>query len=169
MAHRDPVLARFLEYQCEQGIALAKESDVIDLVPLYSVGGTTRYLTRFHCTGLLHRAGQVVEHNEFKAGINFTDDYLYRFDTARVLTWCEPLEIWHPNIRPPFVCAGRMQPGTPLVDLIYQLYEIITYHNVEMREHNALNLEACGWARNNLHRFPLDRRPLKRRMGSRES
>ena len=56
-----------------------------------------------------------------------------------------------------------MQPGTPLVDLIYQLYEIITYHNVEMRENNALNLEACSWARSNLDRFPIDRRPLRRR------
>ncbi|HVR30785.1 MAG TPA: hypothetical protein VMS86_14780 [Thermoanaerobaculia bacterium] len=32
-----------------------------------------------------------------------------------------------------------------------------------MREDDALNREACVWARANQHRFPLDRRPLKRR------
>jgi hypothetical protein len=32
-----------------------------------------------------------------------------------------------------------------------------------MRENNALNTEACAWARRNLHRFPVDSRPLKRR------
>ena len=123
-----------------------------------------KYFAHFHCTGLVRRAGQVVEHHDFLVGIHLPDAYLRRFDTARVLTWCEPFEVWHPSIRPPFVCVGRMQPGTPLVDLLYQLYEIITYHNVEMREHNALNHEACAWARNNLHRFPVDRKPLRRRV-----
>jgi hypothetical protein len=33
-----------------------------------------------------------------------------------------------------------------------------------MREHRALNHDACAWARNHTHRFPVDRRPLKRRV-----
>ena len=45
----------------------------------------------------------------------------------------------------------------------YQLFEIITYKRVTMREDDALNPVACAWARRNTHRFPIDPRPLKRR------
>ena len=163
MAHQDRVLNNFLERQREAGMALAAASDLIDLRALDSAPSTA-YFARFNCTGLVRYQGKVVEHDDFLVGIRFPDSYLRQFDTARVLTWCAPHEIWHPNIRTPFVCAGNMQPGTPLVDLLFQLHEIITYHNVEMREHNALNHDACAWARNQSHRFPVDRRPLKRRV-----
>lgn len=162
MAHHDRVPANFLERQCEEGMALAAASDLLDLRPLDSTPSSA-YLARFYCTGLVRCKGQVVEHDDFLVGIRFPDAYLREFDTARVLSWCAPAEIWHPNIRAPFVCAGNMQAATPLVDLLFQLHEIITYHNVEMRENKALNHDACMWARNNLHRFPVDRRPLKRR------
>jgi hypothetical protein len=160
---QDRVLRNFLERQHEDGMALAAASDFVELRLL---GGApiTAYFAHFNCTGLVRRDGQVVEHEDFLVGICFPDTYLRQFDTARVFTWCEPAEIWHPNIRPPFICAGSMEPGTPLVDLLFQLHEVITYHNVEMREHMALNHDACRWARNNLHRFPVDRRPLKRRV-----
>ena len=163
MTYHDRVLDRFLERQCEEGMALAAASDLLELTPLGPAPATQAYYAHLHCKGLVCRAEQVAEHDHFLVGIYFPDAYLRRFDTARVLSWCRPIEIWHPNIRPPFMCVGRMQPGTPLVDLIYQVYEIITYHNVEMREPNALNHDACAWARNNLQRFPIDRRPLRRR------
>jgi hypothetical protein len=51
----------------------------------------------------------------------------------------------------------------PLVDLLYQVYEILTYQKLTPREDDALNKEACHWARANQKRFPIDRRPLKRR------
>ena len=163
MAHHDRVLSNFLEHQCEAGMDLAASSDLVDLRAL-DPAPSTAYFARFHCSGLVRCRGQVIEHDDFLVGIRFPDSYLEQFDTARVLTWCAPDEIWHPNIRAPFVCAGGMQPGTPLVDLLFQLHEIITYNNVEMREREALNHEACMWARNNSHRFPVDRRPLKRRV-----
>ena len=163
MAHPDRVLTRFLERQCEEGTALAEQSDLLELKPL---GPTpyVAYLARLRCTGLVRGADGVVEHDDFLVGIHFPESYLRHFDTARVLTWCEPAAIWHPNIRKPFICVGRMQPGTPLVDLLYQVFEIVTYRNVETREPNALNRDACVWARAHMGRFPLDRRPLKRRL-----
>jgi len=163
MTYQDRVLNGFLERQREEGMALAAASDLLELTPLGSGPATAAYFAHFDCKGLVRRAGQVVEHDHFLVGIQFPDAYLRRFDTARVLSLCQPTEIWHPNIRPPFICAGRMQPGTPLVDLLFQVFEIIVYLNVEMREHNALNPDACVWARNNLHHFPVDRRPLRRR------
>ena len=168
MAHHDALFNPFLEKQEKEGRVLATSSDLFQLTPLEYREIPAAYLVRFNCLGLLHHAGQVVEHDDFLVGIRFPDDYLCRFDTAQVLTWLEPFDVWHPNIRPPFICAGRMQPGTPLVDLIYQLYEIITYQNVEMREDNALNRDACSWARNNLHRLPVDRRSLKHRLRAQE-
>lgn len=71
--------------------------------------------------------------------------------------------MWHPNIRAPFVCIGPVVPGTGLVDLVHRLFDVITFKNVTMREDNALNKEACLWARRHIDLFPVDRRPLKRR------
>jgi hypothetical protein len=159
---QDRIFTGFLERQYRDGMALAASSDLLELTPVDRAPAVTTYFAQLTCIGLIRRAGQIVEHQDFVVGIRFTDDYLRRFETARVLTWCLPEEIWHPNIRPPFICAGHMPPGTPLVDLLYQVFEIITYHNVEMREYNALNGEACSWARNHTERFPLDRRPLRR-------
>jgi hypothetical protein len=61
----------------------------------------------------------------------------------------------------PLICVGRLKPGTWLVDLLYQCYEIITYQKVTMREDDALNPLACVWSREHQQRFPIDRRPLK--------
>jgi hypothetical protein len=50
-----------------------------------------------------------------------------------------------------------------LIDLVYRVFEVITFNNVTMEEPRALNPEACEWSRANLHRLPVDRRALKRR------
>ena len=72
-------------------------------------------------------------------------------------------EVFHPNIKAPFICVGKLSPGTLLVDILYQCFEIISYNKVTMREDDALNGAACAWARSNQHRFPVDPRALKRR------
>ena len=79
-----------------------------------------------------------------------------------MITWFWPLDAFHPNIRPPFLCPGRLKPGTSLVDIIYQCFEIITFQKVTMREMDALNRNACAWTRKNTARFPIDKRGLKR-------
>jgi len=163
MSHHDRVLTRFLERQREEGLALAAASDLLELVPVRTQPAPV-YFAHFSCTGLVRRDGVVQEHDAFVVGIRFPDSYLRRFDTAQVLTWIEPWEVFHPNVRPPYICVGRMEPGTRLVDLLYQLFEVITYHNVEMREPEALNHDACVWARHNLYCFPVDDRPLRRRV-----
>ena len=48
------------------------------------------------------------------------------------------------------------------MDLLYQCYEVIGYSKVTMDD--SLNDEACRWARENQHRFPIEHRPLKRRI-----
>jgi hypothetical protein len=77
-----------------------------------------------------------------------------------------PSRPYHPNIAPaeelPLICIGRMSPGMSLVEILYQIHEIINYTKVTMREADALNKPACRWARQHSHLFPIDRRPLKR-------
>ncbi len=73
--------------------------------------------------------------------------------------------VWHPNVsrEHPLICIGRLTPGTPLVDILYQIFDILTFQKYNPREDDSLNKTACAWARENQDRFPIDRRPLKRR------
>jgi hypothetical protein len=48
------------------------------------------------------------------------------------------------------------------VEILYRCYDVITFNKVTMREDDALNRDACVWARRNRARFPVDTRPLKR-------
>lgn len=163
----DKVLDSFLLQQLEEGRALANESDILELAPLPFDGyPPRRYIAKFLCRGLIKTdEGEVREANEFQVGIWFSSSYLRVVDPFKIVTWLSPKEAHHPNIRGAagLMCIGKISPGTALVDILYQCYEVITYNKVTMREDDALDDDACRWARENLHRFPLDRRPLKRR------
>ena len=155
----------FLKCQFEEGMALAQESDLLDLAPSPE-DPPDRYMVRFTCRGLVQaEGGEVVEADYFMVGIRFPPDYLRRVEPFEVLTWLGPANVFHPNIsdQAPIICVGRLSPGTGLVDLLYQVFEIVTYQRVTMREDDALNPVACAWARRNQDRFPIDHRPLKRR------
>ncbi|MBN2507575.1 MAG: hypothetical protein JXQ71_12860 [Verrucomicrobia bacterium] len=158
----DKVFEGFLERQREQGMALARESDLLVLHPLDPAPGQ-HYLAEFHCRGLVRRAnGQVLEATQFGVGIWFPPDYLRRAAVPEVLTWLGPHNAWHPNVLGTYVCPGHLEPGTSLVDLLYQLFEIIVYVKWNPRENDALNRVACAWARSHKSMFPIDLRPLKR-------
>ena len=163
----DRVLNAFLDRQQDEGATLARESDLLDLLPLDG-SPARRYAAAFHCRGLVRDPdGEVREADHFEIGIWFPPDYLRRAEPFQVHTWFGPRHVFHPNISAtaPFICIGRLTPGTSLVDILYQCYEVITYQKVTMREDDALNKEACAWARRNQHRLPVDRKPLKRRTG----
>ena len=103
------------------------------------------------------------EGDDFTVGIWFPPTYLRQANPFQTLTWLGPRNTWHPNIASDAgaICVGHITPGMGLVDLLYQVFEIITYTKVTM--HDALNHDAAAWARDNVHRFPVDRRPLRRR------
>lgn len=164
-AERDPVFEAFLRRQYEEGMALADSSDLIRLCPM-GWPLPQRYIAEFLCKGLVRdRDGGIRESDYFEVGIWFPSDYLRRANPFEVLTWLGPRNVFHPNISDslPVICVGRLDPGASLVDILYQCFEIITYNKVTMREDDALNADACAWARMNQHRFPIDSRPLKRR------
>lgn len=154
----DRIFEAFLERQIREGAALAQGSDLLELVtidPQHHVG-------IFKCSGLVQSPGGNVETaSHFEAGIYFAPDHLRRLEPMNVITWFGPTNVWHPNIRPPHVCLGNMAPGVGLVELVYQLHEIITWRR--FTAHHSLNWDAANWANRHRGRFPVDRRPLRRR------
>jgi hypothetical protein len=163
--NRDSVFTAFLEAQREAGEALAAASDRLELRPGRGIA-PDRYLARLACRGLVRtRTGEIVEADDWHVGIWFPPNYLRGpIEPLEVVSLLAPTNAFHPNIRPPFICVGRVNPGTSLVDLLFQVYEIVSYQRVNPREDDALNLKACVWAREQQSRgrFPIDRRPLKR-------
>ena len=90
--------------------------------------------------------GQIVEFEKFMVGIWFPEDYLRRVNIPQVLTYLGPHpEPWHPNIRPPFLCA-HIEPGTALVDILYACHEIWTW-NLFATGDEGLNHAASQWSR----------------------
>lgn len=160
----DKVLDSFLARQLEEATALSHESDIVDIIPaLAGAGPPRRYLVQLRCQGLVvQTGGEVVPEDLFAAEVRFPHDYLRRVESALVLAWVHPHNVWHPNIRAPFVCL-HLTPGLALVDIAHELYELVTYQKLTPREDDALNPAACAWARRNQDRFPLERRPLRRR------
>jgi hypothetical protein len=161
----DLILTAFLTKQRREAEALNRESDLVEIFPAAGEA-PRRYRVRFRCAGLVRSAnGEIVEADRFETGVWFPADYVRRADPFETLTWLGPSNVFHPNISDtlPLICIGRLTRGTPLVDIVYRLFDLITYNNVTMVETDALNRAACAWARTNRHRFPVDRRPLKRR------
>ena len=160
----DRILESFLARQETEGRALADESDLLSLLPIGSPAD--RYLVEFRCKGLVERApGDVVEARLFRLGVWFPSTYLRAANPFHVLTWLGPHNVWHPNISAtdPIICVGHLAPGTGLVDILYQVFDIVSWNKATLREDDALNAAACQWARRHPDRFPVDRRPLKRR------
>ena len=155
----DPIFQSFLQVQREEATALAGASDILTL-QIENATPPQKYVAMFDCRGLVKMpSGDIEEANHFEVGIWMPDDYLRAVEPAQVVTILRPWSIWHPNVGGPWLCPGKLLPGTSLVDLLFQIYEIITYQ--KWAAHDGLNQAACEWARNNQHRFPVDRRPLK--------
>jgi hypothetical protein len=158
------IVQLFLEKQHAEATAFAEACDLLKLVPAsMDSGPPDRYLAIFRCRGFVREPdGVAPSSGPFVVGIHFPPEYLHEFQPGRVLTWLDPPSIWHPNIAPPYVCCGQMRPGTGLVELLYQIHRLITYRKRTMKEYDALNHAACQWARENVSRFPVDSRPLRR-------
>jgi hypothetical protein len=160
----DRVLESFLKRQFADAVALTRDSDLVSVVPQRGCPPHC-YVARFRCHGLVRDgSGAIVTADDFAVGITFGVDYLRHLDPLRTLTWLFPANVFHPNIAPPFICVGRLTPGTGLGDIVAQLHEMISWRKLTMREDDALNADACVFARAHPERFPVDSRPLRRRM-----
>ena len=154
----DEIREAWLQQQFHEAMSCARHSDILDLAP---VGGKPpyRYLARFRCAGLALVDDAVTVIDEHLVGIRFPADYQRTScDPGQVLTWLEPVAAFAPNIRAPFCCVGHIPPGMPLLSLLQQLYQMISWQRFTPDEGDALNPRACRWARLNLDRLPIDRR-----------
>jgi len=158
----DMIMKGFLREQFAEAKELLAHSD---LVEIHATMGEppTRYLLSYHCKCLVRmQDGEIREADHALVGITFPPDFLLRVDPLRIVTWIEPLNVHHPNINPPVLCVGHLVPGTPLTSVIHQVYDVITYQ--KWASHDALNPDAAAWARQHQDSFPIDRRPLRRRV-----
>ena len=142
----DTVLRSFLERQHVAGAELAAHSDVLSLEPLLEPDMPPfRYVAHFACQGVIRGdTGDVeIRESRFTLGITFRPDHLRRVDPLRVVTWLAPSNVFHSNVRAPFVCVGHVYPGVELIDLLYGCYELVSYLN--WSSDDALNEEAASW------------------------
>ena len=158
----DLVFEKFFRQQLDEGMSLAEGSDLLTLLPFPG----HRFIAQFCCRGLAleEGTGKIMEQNLWAIGIHFPPDYLRRpVDVAEVLTYLGPArEPWHVNIRPPHICM-HIAPGAPLVEILYGLFDLLTWA-VYSTEQNGLNGDCAQWARHqDPKRFPLEKRPLRRR------
>lgn len=161
----DPIFADFLRAQLAQAQALAAQSDIVDVIPLFGEP-FFQFVVEFKCRGLTQDdKGAVVESDgPWAYGVNFPANYLRGgFGAPNVLAYIGPApRPFHPNQRGKLICL-EVRPAMPLTDIIYSLYELTTWSLVGTGD-GGLNAEAAQWYRNqDPRRFPLDRRPLKRR------
>lgn len=167
---QDNVREAFLHRQLEEGLTLARQSNMLKLAPLPGEP-VCRYVAHFDgAKGLIQQpGGRIVEFDQFVVGICFPPDYLRRVNIPDVLTYLGPHPApFHPNIRPPFVCV-HLDPGTGLVDILYALHSLWTW-NLFATGDEGLNHSASQWSRQqDRKRFPIDRRPLKRRVARSEN
>lgn len=129
----------------------------------------THFLARFLSDSYVLPADshipQISKNVTFTIGIYFPPDYLCAANFLKVITLFSPTTFSHPNAAPPHLCVGRLEPGTGLVDILYQIHDLITFKNVGVLEDDSLNRGACQWYRNpkNWDGRPVDSRPLRRR------
>lgn len=166
----DPILKAFLATQFEAGMALASQSDLLNLIPFGRLP-PSRYVAEFRCRGLAREEGTIIEHDFWAVGITFPPNYLRQVvDVAAMLTYLGPHPApWSPNIQmaaPPALICMHIGNNAGLVEILNGLYDLISW-NLFSTSDEGLNHEASQWCRNELtrrpDRFPIDRRPLKTR------
>ena len=157
----DATMASWLKQQAREGRDLAEQSDLFDLMTHAGDGPPTKFVLEFHCRTLVQdpRTLGVSECTRVGVGIWFHPEYQRSARPFDTVTLLGPSHLFHPNIRFPGLCIGRMAPGTPLVDLVYQIFEMLTFNKVTAND--PLNPAATEWWLRHQDRFPLDARPLK--------
>lgn len=159
----DPILQKFLARQLVEGLALSAASDLVTIVP-FAGDPPTHYVVEFTCLGLARERGHIVERDQWAIGVHFPESHLRQpGDVAHQLTYLgAAAEPWYANIRRPFVCM-HIAPGASLVEIVMGLFDLLTW-TVFATGDDGLNPAASQWARQqDASRFPVDRRPLRRR------
>lgn len=158
---KDEIRESFLQAQMRAALALSAASDIVRVHTVPNQFAPERYVAQFSCKTLVRASdGNIVETDFAAIGIWFHEGHLRHVEPLRVVRILEPRNLWHPNARFPLLCAGHITCATTLHELVYHVWEVLTYR--KWASHDGLNEAACQWARQNQDRFPTDPRPLLR-------
>lgn len=154
MSH-DNVMQSFLQQVCAEARALSMQSDILTIVNPEDDPVPSKVLAYFHGVPHLRRCPDgAVEHvaqGSIVVGIAFPCDYLRSTDRwmpLQLISLLAPATFFHPNVKAPVLCPGsQLTPGMSLTGLIYHIYDILTYRNINTDERDALNPEACRYFR----------------------
>ncbi len=160
----DAVLEAYLYDTHRRAMEFAAASDVIRLQA--GPGNPPHvYLAHFDAPCYVFGpAGEVGLHQGFTLGISFPPDYLRAtlVPAQNLLHFVDPREVWHSNIRWPFICIGHIAPGCDIVEILLRVYELATFQRkASPDEFDALNPDACRWARQHWPVEATTRMPLK--------
>lgn len=186
----DGIFKSFLEDGLRRAMEIASESDILEVIPHPSYSPSLLYLLVFNDVAYLRDSGDNninVSRGIVCVEIRFPLDYLRSTDsnlylkTATILDPSSLLHpdpyLFHPNYDPVSgcICLGAdFLPGTPLNNLIFHIYDIISYSNYSTDERNGLNAVACRYLRDhpevisNLRIMPLRRRRLAAKVSFKE-
>jgi len=144
----DAIFRRFLESAYSEAMELAEASDVLTLVPIPPQPPST-YLCEFRVQHLRRAGSGIVKKCDgtVVCALHFHEDFLRTTDprlSLEVASLISPGDFVHPNVSEGTICLGyRFAPGTRIALLLRGLYEIVSYSNYTLDEHNSLNAEAC--------------------------
>lgn len=162
----DIVFNSWLERQYRDALALACASDVLRIACEPDAQPPRQFIAQFDCPTMVCNGECVTRVQGFAVHFHFPPEYLrVPVGVGHLINLIAP-RVFHPNVSHPFICVGPVAPGTSLLELIYRVYEILSFQKFTPREDNALNRDACVWTRRHLDLLPLSRAPLKRRVAS---
>ena len=160
----DRIFASWLERQRRDALELSAASDHLTIDPEPGMRPASRFIAQFSAPTMVRTNDEVRRIEAFTVLIQFPPSFLRSaHDAGQIVNVIEPNQVWHPNVMGPFICLGHIAPGTGLIELIFQVYEILTFQKLTPREDDALNHNACVWARQHMAEFPLSAAPLSRR------
>ena len=160
----DAVLSRFLHNSWKQAQLLQADSDILRILPINQVAYAaaaaddppSHFLLRFknmQFFSLDPDSGLVIQQSgPLDAAVNFPADYLKSLDPALYLKMIAVMQrhFFHPNVNSEIgcVCLGRhLAAGSTLSEIILHVYDILSYRNMQLDEHDALNPMACRYFR----------------------
>jgi len=156
---RDQLFIDFLEDQHDPAMALDQESNMIKIHPK-GPKPYQEYDVEFFCKGLVQTRTGIEKVEGFLVNFNFPSEYLRRENPSEIITILWPFPVFHPNCLFHLICTGHKRKGTMLSEFIHSCHRIFTYQMYNLDRNEAMNKNAWLFARKNVHRFPVDDRPL---------
>ncbi|HTK06540.1 MAG TPA: hypothetical protein VL485_05205 [Ktedonobacteraceae bacterium] len=133
-----------------------------DYLASYPDTGPEKYLIRYDCVGMTYKESAEFKGFRLEEESPFLVEILYGLDfpVERPMFICLTKNVWHPNIRYPYICVeGRPFPaGVTLEYLIPMIGRMFQYQEYNLN--SIMNSDAASWAYHNASYLPIDDRDM---------